>query len=61
MISAKGFRVTEHPAPLMSSSCGKMLSGVYERADRKTLFTSPFILARTYLYLACARVNPDVR
>ena len=54
-------RVTEQSAPLLSSSCGKMLSGVCERADRKTFLPALSYLPVPIYYLACARVNPDVR
>ena len=51
----KGFRVTEQSAPLLSSSCGKMLSGVYERADRKT-FLPGFHTCPYLFYISRVRV-----
>ena len=52
---SKGFRVTEQSAPLLSSSCGKMLSGVYERADRKT-FLPGFHTCPYLFYISRVRV-----
>ena len=51
----KGQRVTEQSAPLLSSSCGKMLSGVYERADRKT-FLPGFHTCPYLFYISRVRV-----